>query len=85
MVKKMHDMTIDVAELRDHMADFEDFFRPIRSYFYWEKHCFDIPVCWSLRSVFDGLDGIDTMTDDIQSLLPIMDHLDTLMPQIDWR
>jgi putative drug exporter of the RND superfamily len=82
MVKKMHDMTIDVAELRDHMADFEDFFRPIRSYFYWEKHCFDIPVCWSLRSVFDGLDGIDTMTDDIQSLLPIMDHLDTLMPQL---
>jgi putative drug exporter of the RND superfamily len=82
MVKKMHSMTIDVAELRDHMADFEDFFRPIRSYFYWEKHCFDIPVCWSLRSVFDGLDGIDIMTDDIQSLLPIMDHLDTLMPQL---
>src|SRR6201996_8298399 len=73
MVGKMHSMTIDVAELRDRMADFEDFFRPIRSYFYWEKHCFDIPVCWSLRSVFDGLDGIDTMTDDIQSLLPIMD------------
>jgi putative drug exporter of the RND superfamily len=82
MVQKMHSMTIDVAELRDHMADFEDFFRPIRSYFYWEKHCFDIPVCWSLRSVFDGLDGIDTMTDDIQSLLPVMDHLDTLMPQL---
>ncbi|BBZ52336.1 MMPL family transporter [Mycobacterium heidelbergense] len=82
MVKKMHDMTIDVAELRDHISDFDDFFRPIRSYFYWEKHCFDIPVCWSLRSVFDTLDGIDTMTDDIQSLLPVMDHLDTLMPQL---
>ncbi|HEY1840268.1 MAG TPA: MMPL family transporter [Mycobacterium sp.] len=82
MVQKMHSMTIDVAELRDHMADFEDFFRPIRSYFYWEKHCFDIPVCWSLRSVFDGLDGIDTMTDDIESLLPIMDNLDKLMPQL---
>lgn len=82
MVKKMHDMTIDINELREHMADFEDFFRPIRSYLYWEKHCFDIPVCWSLRSVFDGLDGIDIMTDDIESLLPIMDHLDTLMPQM---
>ena len=82
MVQKMHSMTIDVAELRDRMADFEDFFRPIRSYFYWEKHCFDIPVCWSLRSVFDGLDGIDTMTEDIQSLLPIMDNLDKLMPQL---
>lgn len=82
MVAKMHSMTIDVAELRDHMADFEDFFRPIRSYFYWEKHCFDIPVCFSVRSVFDALDGIDTMTDDIQSLLPVMDHLDTLMPRM---
>src|ERR1700730_11278166 len=82
MVKKMHDMTIDVAELRDHMADFEDFFRPIRSYFYWEKHCFDIPVCSSLRSVFDGLDGIDTMTDDIQSLLPIMDNLHNLIANL---
>ncbi|HEY0228624.1 MAG TPA: MMPL family transporter, partial [Mycobacterium sp.] len=38
MVKKMHAMTLDVAELRDHMADFDDFFRPLRSYFYWEKH-----------------------------------------------
>ena len=72
MVQKMHSMTIDVAELRDHMADFEDFFRPIRSYFYWEKHCFDIPVCWSLRSVFDGLDGIDLMTEDIRK--PAADH-----------
>ena len=82
MVQKMHSMTVDVADLRDKMADFEDFFRPIRSYFYWEKHCFDIPVCFSLRSVFDGLDGIDVMTEDIQSLLPIMDHLDKLMPQL---
>jgi putative drug exporter of the RND superfamily len=82
MVKKMHDMTIDISELRDHMGDFDDFFRPIRSYFYWEKHCFDIPVCWSFRSIFDALDGIDTMTDDIQSLLPVMDHLDKLMPQL---
>ena len=30
-------------ELRDYIANFEDFFRPIRSYFYWEKHCYDYP------------------------------------------
>ena len=82
MVKKMHEMTIDVQSLRDDMANFEDMWRPIRSYFYWEKHCYDIPICFSLRSVFDALDGVDLMTDDIQSLLPIMDHLDTLMPQM---
>jgi putative drug exporter of the RND superfamily len=82
MVEKMKSMTLDIAELRDHISDFDDFFRPIRSYFYWEKHCFDIPVCWSIRSVFDTLDGIDTMTDDIQSLLPLMERLDSLMPQL---
>ena len=40
-------------QLRDAIADFEDFWRPIRSYFYWEKHCYDIPICWALRQVFD--------------------------------
>ena len=69
-------------ELRDHIADFDDFFRPMRNYFYWEPHCFDIPICWSIRSIFDTLDGIDTMTDDIQSLLPDLEKLDTLMPQL---
>jgi RND superfamily putative drug exporter len=82
MVAKMHGMTVDIQELRDHIADFDDFFRPLRNYFYWEPHCFDIPVCWSIRSVFDTLDGVDTMTDDIQSLMPLMDRLDTLMPQL---
>jgi putative drug exporter of the RND superfamily len=82
MVVKMHGMTVDIQELRDHIADFDDFFRPLRNYFYWEPHCFDIPVCWSIRSVFDTLDGVDTMTDDIQSLMPLMDRLDTLMPQL---
>ncbi len=36
---------------RDNLANFDDFFRPLRSYFYWEKHCFDIPICWALRSL----------------------------------
>ena len=37
------DTVVDINELRDHIADFDDFFRPIRNYFYWEPHCFDIP------------------------------------------
>ena len=72
----------DMFQLRDHIADFDDFFRPIRSYLYWEPHCFDIPVCQTMRSIFDGLDGIDTMTDDIQRLLPDMHQMDALMPQM---
>nr|WP_090277869.1 MMPL family transporter [Mycolicibacterium komanii]CRL72950.1 Transport protein [Mycolicibacterium komanii] len=82
MVTKMKDMTVDVAELRDNISNFDDFFRPIRNYFYWEPHCFNIPICWAFRSVFDTLDGIDTMTDDIQNLLPDMERLDKLMPQM---
>ncbi|MDA4088520.1 Siderophore exporter MmpL5 [Mycolicibacterium hassiacum DSM 44199] len=82
MVTKMKDMTLDVQEMRDHIADFDDFFRPIRNYFYWEPHCFNIPICHSLRSIFDTLDGIDTMTDDIQQMLPDMERLDELMPQM---
>src|SRR5262249_23255861 len=43
--------TVEITEqLRDDIAYFDDFFRPIRSLFYWEKHCYDIPVCWAIRS-----------------------------------
>jgi putative drug exporter of the RND superfamily len=82
MVSIMKNTTIDLAELRDHISDFDDFFRPIRNYFYWEPHCYDIPVCVSIRSIFDTLDGVDTMTDDIQALMPDLEHLDALMPQL---
>jgi len=82
MVARTRDLTIDIAELRDHIGDFDDFFRPIRNYLYWEPHCYDIPVCWSMRSVFDTLDGVDTTTDDIQALLPDLERLDSLMPQL---
>jgi putative drug exporter of the RND superfamily len=82
MVGQTRNMAVDVAELRDHISDFDDFFRPIRNYFYWEPHCYDIPVCWSMRSIFDTLDGVDTMTDDFQNLLPHLERLDQLMPQM---
>ena len=83
MVTKMKTMTVDIDELRDHIADFDDFFRPIRNYLYWEPHCFDIPVCWSIRSIFDTLDGIDTH--DRRHQEPdcrTWTRLDTLMPQL---
>ncbi|TDO11611.1 RND superfamily putative drug exporter [Mycobacterium sp. BK086] len=82
MVAKTDDMYVDIADLRNHIADFDDFFRPLRNYLYWEPHCFDIPLCWAVRSTFDSLDGVDTMTDDIQELLPDMHRLDSVMPQM---
>jgi putative drug exporter of the RND superfamily len=82
IVTQTHDIVDTTNELRDHIADFDDFFRPIRSYFYWEKHCFDIPSCWSIRSIFDTLDGIDELADQLQVMTGSLDHLDKLMPQM---
>ncbi len=82
MVGKTEQMVQDVSELRDSIANFDDFLRPLRNYLYWEPHCFNIPVCWSMRSVFDTLDGVDTMTDTIQQLVPDLKRLDALMPQM---
>ncbi len=82
MVQKTKKMSVDIGEVRDNIADFDDFFRPIRSYLYWEPHCYDIPVCHSLRAIFDTLDGIDVLTDDVQQLVPDLERLDTLMPQL---
>ena len=82
MVTKTKKMVLDTNEIRDHIADFDDFFRPIRNYFYWEPHCFDIPVCWAVRSVFDTLDGIDILSDDLGKMVVDMDRMDELMPQM---
>jgi RND superfamily putative drug exporter len=82
MVANLKGTVVDLNQLRDHIADFDDFFRPLRNYLYWEPHCFDIPVCWSIRSIFDTLDGVDTLSDDVQNLMPDLERLDTLMPQL---
>ncbi len=82
MVAKTRNMTVDIAELRDYIANFDDFFRPIRNYFYWEPHCYNINLCWSMRSVFDTIDGVDTTTEAVQDLLPDLERLDSLMPQL---
>lgn len=82
MVAKMDSMVANVEELRDGISNFDDFFRPIRNYLHWEPHCFNIPVCFAMRSVFDSLDGIDVMTSDFKELMPIMRQLAALMPEM---
>ena len=69
-------------DLRDKIANFDDFFRPLRSYFYWERHCFDIPTCAAVRSVFDALDGIDTLTEELSSVSGSIAKLDALQPKL---
>ena len=69
-------------DLRDKIANFDDFFRPLRSYFYWERHCFDIPACAALRAVFDALDGIDVLTEQLGDVSSSITKLDALQPKL---
>ncbi|EPQ46346.1 Putative membrane protein [Mycobacterium sp. 012931] len=80
--ENFHDTIATMKELRDKIANFDDFFRPIRSYFYWEKHCYDIPVCFALRSIYDALDGIDQLTSKFEDLTATLDRLDALQPKL---
>ena len=77
--KGMKDVT---DSMRDNVADFDDFWRPIRSYFYWEKHCFDIPICWSLRSLFDLTDKIDQLAEQMDANLKAALIQDVVTPQL---
>nr|WP_099022667.1 RND family transporter [Mycolicibacterium palauense] len=81
-VADMTDLQAVAKDLRDSMANFDDFFRPIRNYFYWEPHCFNIPLCWSLRSVFDSLDGVNVLTDQMDKMIAGMTDLNALMPEM---
>ncbi|OBF33034.1 hypothetical protein A5724_20660 [Mycobacterium sp. ACS1612] len=75
--------TVTTAQnLRDKIANFDDFFRPLRNYFYWEPHCFDIPACWALRSLFDALDGINELTDQLANVSGSIAKLDALQPKL---
>jgi RND superfamily putative drug exporter len=77
-----HELTQITDDLRDHIADFDDFWRPIRSIFYVQMHCYDIPICWSLRSLWDSLDGIDELDEKFHKLAKDFDTIDTLQPQL---
>ncbi len=56
------ELTATVDRLRDYIANFDDFFKPLRNYLYWEKHCETIPICFAIRSVFQALDGTDQLS-----------------------
>jgi RND superfamily putative drug exporter len=82
MVTTTHELEDITNELRDHIANFDDFFRPIRNYLYWEPHCYDIPVCFAVKSVFDTLDGVDQISAKMRGLVENLDKLDVLLPQM---
>jgi transport protein len=69
-------------EVNSDIANLDDFMRPLKSYFYWEPHCFDIPVCYAFKSLFDGLDGIDSLDEQIHNAVTDFQAVDALMPQM---
>ncbi len=69
-------------DIRDEVSNVEDFFRPIKSYFYFEKHCFDIPICWTFRSLFETIDQVDKLADDIADAKVSIQVIDQTFPQI---
>lgn len=82
MIVSTHGMEDTLNEMRDHVADFDDFWRPIRNYLYWEPHCFNIPLCWAIRSIFDTIDGVDQISVVMRKLVTDLDQLDVIMPQL---
>jgi RND superfamily putative drug exporter len=81
-VEAFHQTVAVAQDLRDKIANFDDFFRPLRNYFYWEPHCFDIPACWAMRSLFDALDGIDALTEQLANVTGSLDKLNTIQPKL---
>ena len=77
-----HDMQGTMEEVRDRIADFDDEVRPLRNYFYWEPHCFNIGVCNAFRSMFDATDGFDKLAENTASLAGQLDRVDAITPEI---
>jgi RND superfamily putative drug exporter len=81
MADKMKNTSQDIGDVRDHLADFDDFFRPMRNYFYWDRTA---PTSRSAGrwSIFESMDGISTMSDDFEDLVPDMQRMAQLMPKL---
>ncbi|OBH05079.1 hypothetical protein A5696_00195 [Mycobacterium sp. E2699] len=69
-------------EVRDNLANVDDFFRPMRSYLYWERHCYDIPICWTLRSLSETVDNVDQVSEQLGDLVKGLAIIDSVTPQM---
>jgi putative drug exporter of the RND superfamily len=69
-------------EVRDEIANFDDTFRPLRSYFYADPHCYNIPMCWAIRSMYNATDGVDKLSEKVADLSKDVDTVDGVIPQL---
>ena len=81
-VLTVEDLEHVANDINEEVSNLDDFFRPIKSYFYWDKHCFDIPICWALRSVWDTIDQIDHLAEDINKTRISLVEVDKAFPKI---
>jgi transport protein len=81
-VLTMEDLQQVTDQMNSEIANLDDFLRPLKNYFYWEPHCFDIPLCWAFRSLFDALDGIDSLDAQIANAVTSLEAIDRLLPQM---
>jgi putative drug exporter of the RND superfamily len=78
-LENLQDVTDEVNE---DISNLDDTMRPLKAYFYWEPHCDDIPMCLAFKSLFDGLDGLDALDEQIHNATTDFQAVDALMPQM---
>ncbi|WP_434084940.1 RND family transporter [Mycolicibacter heraklionensis] len=81
-VLTMEEMQALTEQMDEELSNLDDFMRPIRSYFYWEPHCYDIPVCWAFRSLWDMMDSVDKLAENIKDAVSSLEVVDSLLPQM---
>ncbi len=81
-VLTMEEMQSLTEQMDEELSNLDDFMRPIRSYFYWEPHCYDIPVCWAFRSLWDMMDSVDKLAENIKDAVTSLEVVDSLLPQM---
>lgn len=82
MVGIAHDTAAITYEVRDEIAEFDDTFRPLRSYFYSDPHCYNIPYCRGIRAMYNASDGVDQISEKLALLEKDLDSADVIMPQL---
>ncbi|WP_046301494.1 RND family transporter [Mycobacterium sp. UM_Kg27] len=81
-VLTMEEMQALTEQMDEQLSNLDDFMRPIRSYFYWEPHCYDIPICWAFRSLWDMMDSVDKLAENIKNAVTSLEVVDSLLPQM---
>jgi RND superfamily putative drug exporter len=61
MTGKTNEMAVDMPSCGPH-GRFRRFHPPLRNYFYWEPHCYDIPIMLVYAVGVRHPDGVDTAT-----------------------